>query len=259
VVQYRADCDLSTLWQRFGRAARAAGQEATAILLVEKKDTVEERTLRVERAAKRKKRAKEGGTKRKATSQLRCQDKRQVLSDGSPSINQDINGERAIEHAASDESADNSEHATVQDPTQLREDRRAHYKKRPQPKERGKREDRGVEVGSAMDDFINAHVHLRCRRVILALYFENDKTRESPFTVYSHNGSRYVTFNILFQQPTSIFIAILPLRWAVTGADPRLSPSVAISATPTISPTWLSHRPPRNLVDLKNRPSRTLR
>lgn len=38
VVQYKATCDICTLWQRFGRAARAPGAEGVGILLVEKKD-----------------------------------------------------------------------------------------------------------------------------------------------------------------------------------------------------------------------------
>jgi ATP-dependent DNA helicase RecQ len=53
------------LWQRFGRVARGQDAVGTAILLVEKKDTDEERVAKAERAAKRKK--KGAGTKRKAT------------------------------------------------------------------------------------------------------------------------------------------------------------------------------------------------
>lgn len=41
VVQWKATCELSMLWQRFGWAAHGTGQGATAILLVEKKDTDE--------------------------------------------------------------------------------------------------------------------------------------------------------------------------------------------------------------------------
>ena len=42
VVQWKATCDLCTLWQRLGRVARGPGEVGTAILLVEKKDTAEE-------------------------------------------------------------------------------------------------------------------------------------------------------------------------------------------------------------------------
>ncbi|CAK5275042.1 unnamed protein product [Mycena citricolor] len=37
VIQWRATCDLCTLWQRFGRGARALGSTATALLLAEPK------------------------------------------------------------------------------------------------------------------------------------------------------------------------------------------------------------------------------
>jgi ERCC4-related helicase len=53
VIQWKATCDLCTLWQRFGRAARGPDQEATAILFVEKKDTNEERVLKAARTAQR--------------------------------------------------------------------------------------------------------------------------------------------------------------------------------------------------------------
>ncbi len=53
IVQWRATCDLCTLWQRFGQAAHGAGREAKAILFVEKKDTNEERALKAKRAAQR--------------------------------------------------------------------------------------------------------------------------------------------------------------------------------------------------------------
>ena len=72
VIQWKATCDLCTLWQRFGRAARGDGQEATAILFVEKKDTDEERVLKAARAAQRlaKKNEAMTGQKRKAGTQL---------------------------------------------------------------------------------------------------------------------------------------------------------------------------------------------
>ena len=42
IVQYKATCDLCTLWQCFGRAARAVDLEATVILLFEDKDILED-------------------------------------------------------------------------------------------------------------------------------------------------------------------------------------------------------------------------
>ncbi len=84
VVQWKATCDMCTLWQRFGRVARGVGRSGTAILLVERKDTEDERRSKFEKSAA-KQRAKEGsGTKRKAQDQLHRGDqaaKRPVLGD----------------------------------------------------------------------------------------------------------------------------------------------------------------------------------
>lgn len=60
VVQWKATCDMCTLWQRFGHCSRGVGMRGTAVLLVEKKDMAEERQTKALRAAKRKA-GKEGG------------------------------------------------------------------------------------------------------------------------------------------------------------------------------------------------------
>lgn len=83
VVQWKATCDLCTLWQRFGRAARGEVWTGTAILLVEKKDTDAERQAKALRAELRLKKKRDGiGTKRKATGQPSMRGaKRPVLGD----------------------------------------------------------------------------------------------------------------------------------------------------------------------------------
>ena len=53
VVQWRLTCDLNTLWQRFGRAARDPSLDAVAILFVEGKYFDDEKDKRT-RAQKRK-------------------------------------------------------------------------------------------------------------------------------------------------------------------------------------------------------------
>ncbi|KAH6880873.1 P-loop containing nucleoside triphosphate hydrolase protein [Coprinopsis sp. MPI-PUGE-AT-0042] len=53
VVQYRATCDLNTLWRRFGRAARGEGTDGVTILLVEAKELAEERQNKAQWALKR--------------------------------------------------------------------------------------------------------------------------------------------------------------------------------------------------------------
>ena len=168
VVQWKATCDLCTLWQRFGGAARGADQEATAILFVEKKDTNEERVLKARRAAQRlaKKNESVTGQKRKAGTQLTSgTSKRQTLGECT-------NHNELTNHSTPE-----------MFPTELREQRRAHYKKRPVEKTTTAKEKKkiNVEVGSPMDDFINAGSNhddlIDCRRIVPMLFFENDKRR----------------------------------------------------------------------------------
>ncbi|KLO16401.1 P-loop containing nucleoside triphosphate hydrolase protein [Schizopora paradoxa] len=60
IIQWRTTCDMDTLQQRFGRAARSPDKEARAILLVDPKYTDEEKKAKEERKRKRKrKNAKE--------------------------------------------------------------------------------------------------------------------------------------------------------------------------------------------------------
>lgn len=53
VVQYTPSCDLCTLMQRFGRAARGDGVDAVAVLLVERKHTTAGREEAAAKAAER--------------------------------------------------------------------------------------------------------------------------------------------------------------------------------------------------------------
>lgn len=176
IVQYKTTCDLCALWQRFGRAARGEGKEATAILLVEKKDTEDERKSKAERAAKRKEKKKEGiGTKR-GLPKNQLPRKRIALSEHAPSQpnqNQGDGGEEENSESSSEEELD------IVEELDENEERRAHYARRDQPESTAFKAKRTpLVVGSALDDFINAAGRVKCRRVVLMLYFGNDKTRE---------------------------------------------------------------------------------
>ena len=170
VVQWKATCDLCTLWQHFGHVARGQGKEGVAILLVEKKDTKEERAAKAERAAKRKTKIKEGirtGRKRKAVQQ----GGRTVLADRSLSVNQEM-----AEPVVPIDPAKAAEIAFL-------EERRVHYAHREksshgrfEPPKGKTRPD--LEIGSPMDDFINPPDEINCRRVVPTLFFQNDQTRE---------------------------------------------------------------------------------
>lgn len=179
VVQWKATCDLLTLWQRFGRAARGEGQTGTAILLVEKKDTDEDRALKAEKAAKRKEREKEGiGMKRKATHQLATHPAKRLR----PALQtQDRNIASSLGGDIEDQLVDSVDDEEATREGLLKEERRKHYKRRDeQPTictmSKGKGKDRIVAVGNVMDDFINSPFD--CRRTVPMLYFGNDKRRK---------------------------------------------------------------------------------
>jgi hypothetical protein len=137
-------------------------------VLVEKKDTNEERAAKVERAIKRKTKIKEGcgtGRKRKALQQ----GGRTVLADRG--INQEM-----AEPVVPVDPAKAAEIAFL-------EERRCHYARREksshgrfEPPKGKVRPD--LEIGSAMDDFINPPNGVKCRRVVPTLFFQNDQTRE---------------------------------------------------------------------------------
>lgn len=189
IVQWKANCSLCTLWQRFGRAARGIDEEAIGLLLVEKKDIVEERSLRAERAKRKDSRNNGIGTKRKATTQLQGQQtKRPAL------------GDRVSESLVNCETTNQQREENVEiESTSLiqerREERRTHYAKQKTltPAQSlatvaALAKPKGVEVGSSMDDYINAHKDqpgLECWRIVPMLYFGNDKTREFPYLSFT--------------------------------------------------------------------------
>jgi len=176
VIQWKATCDLGSLWQRFGWAAWATGSDATAILFVEKKDMAEEHEV---------KGAKEGmngsgvQTKRKATDQLGCPSKCPAIGDATPSVNQVLPSEQP-----------QRTYNVGNDLYELQEERQASYKKKTESTKKKKK------VGSPMYDFINAQHNVKCHRLILTLFFNNDKAcchTHSPISQkIGSNGLNYV-------------------------------------------------------------------
>jgi hypothetical protein len=202
VVQYKATCNLCTLWQRFGRGARGPEWDATAILLVEKKNTEEDRLLKAKRAAERKGKNKEGirtGKKRKPTDNLPLPpSKRPALAEiRTRPVNQDL-GMMTVEPSASapmevDEAApvpgnSNNVGPTTQE-TLAREaewlnECRLDYQKGREKhatnlhvQKKGQEKDMVAGPGTPMYDFINAYLHVRCLRKVINLYFGNDTDR----------------------------------------------------------------------------------
>jgi superfamily II DNA helicase RecQ len=226
VVQWKATCDMCTLWQRFGRGGRGSGETATAILLVEKKDMEEERQSKAERAAKKRKKAREGnGTKRKANDELinNCQDKRPALQDRS------LNGNNDDAH-----SEILGSQITLRTPVpikDLKEERRALYKEGAVVEKAGiskKGKGKGRELEVAMDDYVNSqHLCFDCRHIVPILYFRNDKTRKSSycFRVIFSSLKQHVQ-----QRQIILHCAILPKRQAEIVAGLASPLFAAISA-----------------------------
>ena len=210
VIQWKATCDFCTLWQRFGRAGRGRGQEAVALLLVEPKDTDEVRKKKAERTEKAKRKKQDLadiGTKRKEPADGHRDNhssKRPALLDRGQNsrTEDDINAAPDRDESdAGDEEMGMAMIPGICSTGQVADNevRRLRYSKITRSiAPSSKQERRGVEVGSAMDDYINAKDRgISCRRVVPMLYFGNDKTRKFPnsltlsqaYLSYLHYGS----------------------------------------------------------------------
>jgi len=134
------------------------------ILLIEKKDTNEEQQAKVKKElAATLKKAKEGirtGSKRKSANQLNPPAKRPALTNMTMLT---LNGHNDLITPGCSSSSEPSELAPLE---VLKEHQQAHYAKcAVKGNVQGllmKGKGKNVEVGSAMDDFINAHLELGC-------------------------------------------------------------------------------------------------
>jgi predicted ester cyclase len=197
---------LCTLWQRFGRAARGAGREAKAILFVEKKDTDEERALKSERAAQRLAKKNEvtavTGQKRKVKTQLKS----------APS-----------KRPAFGECTNHEERTIVA--SELRELRRAHYKKRPTAKTTEKETNKALRSEVPWMTILMQQVISTAARIVPMLFFDNDKRRKfisAALPIVSAHAS---------QRKTTISTAIRHCLRGAPVADPKASLSVVTFAT----------------------------
>ncbi|KAH7917314.1 P-loop containing nucleoside triphosphate hydrolase protein [Leucogyrophana mollusca] len=189
VIQWRAMCSLSTLWQRFGRAVRDMTLEGIAILFAEK-DHFD--AYRKEKEQRRLQRAK----KRKKTSAPLPSAKRRAIADSSaPAV---VGGSTVglvdvppVEHQDSDgsDSSDgeievvsrscllrpSSENAGM-DGRQLREEMRSTNKGKTNVSQRKTSQPQITSLEPAMDYLINADVRpgVGCRRKVFNAFFENE-------------------------------------------------------------------------------------
>ncbi|KZT63806.1 hypothetical protein DAEQUDRAFT_770277 [Daedalea quercina L-15889] len=195
IVQWKVPTSLNTIWQRFGRGARADQVEADAVLITEKHYFDDEHAERDARnaqrranAAKRKKKQKvpDSPSKRQAiadaadkpareqqpsTSNPDGQAEPQGLDDSDVEVNdaQD-DGEEGL--GAESEQLVSVEEARVVDI----DERRATYNKHASPGTKVTTSQREKVLHPAVDDFINAMDRgFKCRQKPIALAYSNDE------------------------------------------------------------------------------------
>ncbi|KAF7964920.1 hypothetical protein HWV62_1645 [Athelia sp. TMB] len=238
VVQWRTTCDMSDLWQRFGRVARAIGTEGTGILFYEKTHLDETRD-----------RKKAAGEKRKATG----------AGDGDRLLKRVAGGARGSVTQTSSNNAmgsagtDKENHANVDNvhvQSSGREtERQASYNKRSQFQKQAVartkiKHDSGLKLDlyGPLDDFINAGTReeVRCRHQPVKLYF--DGPIKIPGQLFNH--ARTLTRTL------TPFSCPLPLRhfnthWLLTLLPPqKISRAANRSTIPAYEATKMD-------VDLK--------
>ncbi|TFK18252.1 P-loop containing nucleoside triphosphate hydrolase protein [Coprinopsis marcescibilis] len=170
VIQWRAPRDMCTLWQRFGRVARGKDRTGVAIFLVDKKDTDEARHLKEQKLNEKKKKDVKAGAKRKAAEHDHSSSpsKRAALADRTINTNNQPNNPQPP-------CIDESDAVLIAEHTEM-------YRRQgldnPQNKPiRG--QSRTVQLGSALDDFINSKTRNECRRKWPNVYFLNNDAHQN--------------------------------------------------------------------------------
>lgn len=201
VVQWKVPASLNTIWQRFGRGARAEGTEADAVLIAEKHHFDDERAEKEARnahrratAAKRKKKQKgsDSPVKRRA---LADTEDNPVREPPVPPLQSDLpvaagsgSGVEVPEEESDvevDNACDGGEGQSGNPASMVEvkvvdfDERRAVYNKRVGPtattaKSASQKEEKAVHP--AIDDFINADLRgFKCRCKPIALAYSNDE------------------------------------------------------------------------------------
>ena len=172
VIQWRATCKLTTLWQRFGRAARNKDLEGTAILFAEKDHFDEERAAKQMRKEQRKRKATKSVTSPRPAK--RSNTHRLTTAAITPEIPH--SGENAAGEEESDDepvpllNGDVTPCGSGQWVEAMEEALRdTKYSERVEKQQR-----RDLDVG--MDYLINAETRTGCRRKVFDTYFDSTNT-----------------------------------------------------------------------------------
>ncbi|KAJ7721901.1 P-loop containing nucleoside triphosphate hydrolase protein [Mycena metata] len=213
VIQWRASCDMCTLWQRFGRGARDPSCEAIALFLVEpmyfdqtKEEKAARKAKKDQAAASRKRKAANAPTsqtpaKRPRSDQSESGNVGPALRPSAPTTLADLrarfiaspprrplaNQPLTANSAAGEPTTlppnieSDSDSESDGDEAVALEERREVYRKDKAPvTSRKKPKKDGNELSPEMDDMINAgsdrRRHIKCYRVPARLYFGSDKT-----------------------------------------------------------------------------------
>ncbi|KZP14844.1 P-loop containing nucleoside triphosphate hydrolase protein [Athelia psychrophila] len=169
-IQWRASCDLCTLWQRFGRAARKQTMTGTALFLVESKYFDDAKAKKATAAENRKRKAAEKALGLPPT-------KRTRLENGAQSTAQDTMAPEG-DNRDDDDDDEKDEDEDAEDEAErlaFEAGRRAAYEKVPVLER--KRGTRPVEqIEPVMDDLINAKTRpdVGCSCKPAKLYFRQD-------------------------------------------------------------------------------------
>ncbi|KIP02702.1 hypothetical protein PHLGIDRAFT_78720, partial [Phlebiopsis gigantea 11061_1 CR5-6] len=184
IIQWKCTCDMDTLWQRFGRAARDAKREAIAILFVEAKYFDEDREKATERARKEEKRRanraaqKEIG-KRKAGDQeqervtKRSRRTGTTKGDGGSDTDLEVDGERLS----------------------LFEKLRVEYlQKMPKAQADKVKKTSSDGIGPELDNMVNARGRgIGCYRAPITAFYENDRLEGPSRFVKCHSHAHPIS------------------------------------------------------------------
>ncbi|CDO74559.1 hypothetical protein BN946_scf184632.g16 [Trametes cinnabarina] len=182
VVQWKTTCDLDSLWQRFGRAARGPGTNAVAVLLAEPKFFDEERAAAAKRAEKRAGKKREEELNRAVASEQAKRKRSETVgaasrTDARPTIRPRTMGEsNTTAHEERTESAQSEVPSMCQ---QLRIVFKTSAVENAATAEsrvgKGKKASSGNSLSPEMDSLVNAGTRpFRCYRIPINAYYEND-------------------------------------------------------------------------------------
>lgn len=181
IVQWKATCDLCTLWQRFGRAVRNQKLQGRALFFVETKYFDETKKKAALAAEKRKRKAEKNIAESRPSKRVCTTGSTQDIKLTEPSKDRRDHPEEedAIEMGVMPvgQTGSNIDLAAIQAAKRLVEaERRVLYEKVPAAeRKRGKRKMDDMEP--ALDDMINARSRpeINCSRLPATVYFRQSK------------------------------------------------------------------------------------